>query len=83
MRIIDYLQMTSIELNQDKYDDYDLVIKKYECDIMEYKELFRINYQSYINAFEEEDLRRYLGEYADLEVKTAAIYSDVFLIYIK
>ena len=82
MRIIDYLQLTSVILDQNEYDDYDLIIKK-ECGMMEYKELLRINYQSYINDYGEEELKIYLGEYADLEVKHASIYGDAFFIYIK
>ena len=73
--------MTSVELEQADYDTYDFVVKTYIGNL-EYKELLRINYQSYINAYEEDDLRRYLSECADLEVLNVLIYPDEFIVFV-
>lgn len=84
MRIIDYLDTFSIDLEHDDYDDYDLILKREDChNDSGMVELLRINYQSYIYTVGKEELAERLGQYANAQIEQMIVGKYYCVIFIK
>lgn len=76
MTVCEYLQITSINLDIEEYDEYELILKNDE------NELLKINYQGYIYASSENDIVKHLAEYSTAQVICTIVKKKNLVIYI-